>query len=196
MSEDNHEVIFLRGKRVHLRPVERVDLPLLRKWMNDRRVTQYLHAYLPATEVGEEKWFEKLHKNMERHVVLIMVADDKAIGIMGLHEIDHLSGTATTGTVIGEREYRSKGYGTEAKMLLLAYAFYTLNLRKVCSTVLAFNKRSYRYGLRCGYHQEGVRKNQHFHDGRYVDELLLAVFRDKHWKRLWEEFRTEHDIEA
>ena len=41
--------------------------------------------------------------------------------------------------MIGESEYWGRGLGTEAKMLLLDYAFNTLNLRRICSQVLAFN---------------------------------------------------------
>ncbi len=62
---------------------------------------------------------------------------------MGIHRINWKDRTATTGAVIGEKAYWDKGYGSEAKMLVLDYAFNMLNLRKICSQVLAFNKRSH-----------------------------------------------------
>jgi RimJ/RimL family protein N-acetyltransferase len=92
--------------------------------------------------------------------------------------------------MIGEKEYWGKGYGTEAKMLLLHYAFDTLNLRKICSSVISFNERSHKYSLKCGYKEEGRRKAQLFRDGKYWDEIQLAVFR-KDWLLLWKKFQAE-----
>jgi len=76
-------------------------------------------------------------------------------------------------------------------MLLLHYAFTRMNLRKVCSTAHAFNARSLRYGERCGYKQEGLRKKQFFIDGRYVDEVLTAVFKSD-FMPLWREYKKKH----
>ncbi len=86
--------------------------------------------------------------------------------------------------------HQGQGYGTEAKMLLLDYAFNTLNLRKVCSTVLAFNGRSQRYNEKCGYVVEGVQKAQVFRDGSYHDLILMAVFRDD-WLPVWREYQKQ-----
>lgn len=108
---------------------------------------------------------------------------------MGLHEINWINRNAVTGTLIGEKEHRGKGYGTDAKMLLLDFAFNALGLHKVCSRVFAFNGRSRRYGEKCGYTVEGVLKEQHFHNGEFHDELVMAVFR-RDWLPLWEAYRA------
>jgi RimJ/RimL family protein N-acetyltransferase len=81
--------------------------------------------------------------------------------------------------MIGEKEYWGKGYGTEAKMLLLDYAFNVLNLRKITSGVIAFNERSYNYSMRCGYKREGILKSHIYRDGKYWDVYQLAVFKGR-----------------
>ncbi|MBP9760373.1 MAG: GNAT family N-acetyltransferase, partial [Candidatus Pacebacteria bacterium] len=106
------------------------------------------------------------------------------------HHISWINRTATSGAFIGDVAHQGQGYGTEAKMLLLDYAFNTLNLRKVCSTVLAFNGRSQRYNEKCGYVVEGVQKAQVFRDGSYHDLILMAVFRDD-WLPVWREYQKQ-----
>lgn len=191
MSDQNHpQIVFRQSNRVILRPLAREDLPYIVQWINDPEVTQFLTACLPITKDDEDEWFDNVRKNKSNNIVLAVVVDDKIIGTMGIHRISWKNRTATTGACIGYKPYWGKGYGTEAKMLLLDYAFNTLNLRKICSEVIAFNERSYRYNCKCGYKEEGRRKAQHFQDGEYWDEILLAVFKED-WLPLWEAFVAE-----
>jgi RimJ/RimL family protein N-acetyltransferase len=184
------DIIFLEGKRVVLRPVQRADIPHFLKWVNDQEVTRYLRACMPVMEADEEGWFESLHKKKQTDIVLTLVVCGKPIGLMGIHQIDWIARTAFTGALIGEKNYWGKGYGSEAKMLLLDFAFNSLGLRKICSMVIAYNKRSYAYIIKCGYKEEGLRKKQIFKEGKYWDEILLAVFR-KDWLPYWKKFQSE-----
>jgi len=185
------EIIFRKSKRLVLRPLDESDAPLLAKWMNDPEVSVMLRAYLPVMKPEEVVWVQSLAKRSATNIVVMMVVDGVPIGTMGLHDIDHRHGTATTGAVIGEKAYQGKGYGVEAKMLLLEYAFNTLNLRKICSNVHEFNEFSEKYSLKCGYKKEGRRKDQHYSQGLYWDEIQLAVFR-KDFMPLWDKFAEEH----
>jgi RimJ/RimL family protein N-acetyltransferase len=120
-------------------------------------------------------------------LAVVTVDGDKLIGSIGLHGIDLINRNATTGTVIGEKEFWGKGYGTEAKMLLLDFAFNALDLYVIQSKVLAFNGRSLAYGKKCGYEEVGripgwIRKN-----GRRCDEVLLVVTQER-WQPLWDKY--------
>lgn len=192
MLETKTRIEFLKGKRLILRPILKKDIPYLLRWINDEDVTQYLATYLPMMEADQEKWLEALAKDKQTNLVfMIVTTDGKPIGTMGLHHINWQNRVAITGALIGEKEYWGKGYGTEAKMLLLNYAFNTLNLRKVCSSVFSCNKRSYAYQVKCGYVEEGRRRRQFYKKGRYWDEILMAVFK-KDWLPLWREYRKTH----
>ena len=186
------DVVFIRGKRIILRPLFKRDIPQLLQWINDTEITQYLMAYLPITEDQEEKWLEGLPARLDTDIIFaITTLDGKLIGNMGLHGINWKDRTASTGALIGDKDYWGKVYGTEAKMLILNYAFNTLNLRKINSSVLAFNERSHAYLKKCGYTEEGRRKNQFFARGEYVDEILMAVFKHD-WEPIWQEYKKEH----
>jgi RimJ/RimL family protein N-acetyltransferase len=190
MNNTSTEIVFLRGKKTVIRPLSKNDAPTITRWINDTEVTQYLLAYLPMSEKDEEEWLDSLAKKKQTDIVLGIEADGKFIGVMGIHGISWKDRTAKTGALIGEKEYWGKGYGTDAKMALLKYAFDTLNLRKICSSVIRYNKRSLRYSLHCGYKIEGTKKKQIFRKGRYHDEIILALFR-KDWLPYWKKYNMK-----
>ena len=183
-------IVFLKGARVTLRPILREDIPLIIRWINDPDVWQFLETSMPMMEADENEWFEKLHKIKNTDIVVMIIVDNKPIGIMGIHRINWKDRTASTGALIGEKESWGKGYGTEAKMLLLHYAFNTLNLRKICSSVYAFNKRSHAYLLKSGYVEEGRQRKQIYKKGHYQDVIIMAVFK-KDWLPFWRKFRAQ-----
>jgi RimJ/RimL family protein N-acetyltransferase len=192
MEKENSSIVFLRGKRVSLRPILKEDVPQLLRWMNDQEVVQYLSVYLPMLEADEDEWFNNLSKRKQADLIFgIITNDGELIGVMGIHGIMWKDRTATTGAYIGNKNYWGKGYGTEAKMLLLNYAFNALNLRKICASVLSFNKRSYAYQLKCGYKEEGRRLRQIYRKGKYWDEILMAVFK-KDWSPLWRTYKKTY----
>src|SRR4030042_834081 len=183
--DQKHSPVFLRGRRVILRPFGRDDLPVLARWINDPEVREYIGPFLPKTEIAEEEWLHKQTDNASEVILAIeTVEEGRLIGSMGLHHINWKDRVATTGALIGEKDCWGKGYGTDAKMLILSYAFLELNLRKICSTVLRYTDRSLRYSLRCGYHAEGRQQEQMFKRGRYWDVVHLAIFREE-WEPLW-----------
>ena len=185
------DAVFLRGKRVVLKPINDEHIPLLMKWINDPEVRQYVIANFPKTERDERAWLESLIKSSYTGVVLLIESvEGVPIGTMGIHRIDWRCGVATTGAIIGEKEYWGKGYGTDAKMALLEYAFNTLNLRKICSTVYAFNKRSLAYSLHCGYQVEGRRRLHIFKNGRYWDLIELGLFKEE-WLPYWKKYQSK-----
>lgn len=187
-------LVFLTGRKVILRPPEKkTDLETVFQWINDPEIRQYVRASFPTTREEEESWFDGMVNKKGSDVVLaIETLDGVLIGTMGLHGINWVDQTATTGAIIGRPDYQSKGYGTDAKMTLLKYAFEALNLRKICSSVIAFNGRSLRYMEKCGYRVEGKRKKQIFKGDRYYDEILLAIFKEW-WPSVWEKYERSFE---
>jgi RimJ/RimL family protein N-acetyltransferase len=178
-------VIFLEGKRLYLRPLELSDASIVQKYSNDPEVRHYLSNVFPLSRESEEEYIKKVSAMDRGDIVLAVVLkkNHKLLGCMGLHKINYVSGLASTGSMLGAKEEWNKGYAREAKMLLLEYAFLTLNLRKVCSAAFAKNKGSIKHNQNCGYQIEAVLKKHHYRDGKYQDFVMLAVFR-KDWIKL------------
>ena len=189
-------VVFLKGKRgITLRPPSLDDVPALTRWINDPELRRFIKRPFPMTLHGESEWVQSLAKRSDTDVVFAIDLDGVHIGMMGLHKINWKDRTATTGAFIGDKRYWGQGYGTDAKMALLDYAFNTLDLRKLSSQVYAFNTRSIAYSLHCGYVEEGRLIRQRFIEGQYHDEVILGLFKEQ-WLPRWELYKAGKSLSS
>jgi RimJ/RimL family protein N-acetyltransferase len=177
---------MLKGEKVFLRPVRRTDISLFLKWFNDPEVTQYLGIYLPMTEMAEAKWIEGLTDRVGTDIALVIEAIEgagsKPIGNIGLHQLNPKDHFAIFGIAIGEKDYWSKGYGTEAARLILKYGFEQLNLHRISSNVFSFNERSLKLHRKVGFKDEGCQREAIFKNGKFADLMLFGLLR-KEWEK-------------
>jgi RimJ/RimL family protein N-acetyltransferase len=178
---------MLKGNKVTLRPVKRSDITHFLKWFNDPEIIQYLGAYLPMTEMAEEKFIEELGARAQTQVLLIIEAieggSNKPVGNCALNGINSKDHAAMFGIGIGEKDYWGKGYGTEAARLLVNYGFGQLNLHRIFSTALAYNERSLRLHRKVGFKEEGRARQAMFKNGQYHDLVHFGMLREE-WQGL------------
>jgi RimJ/RimL family protein N-acetyltransferase len=166
---------------------------LLTGWVNNPEIRQFLLRCGPTMLETEEAWLSQMAADATRgtmtHAMFLIVDKDgnKPIGTIGLSQIDWKNRHALTGTFIGKKDMWGKGYGTDAKMLLLNWAFNELALNSIESHVIEFNRRSVAYSKKCGYKETGRLRQRHFRNGKYYDEVLLDVLA-KEWHPLWQKF--------
>lgn len=139
----------------------------------------------PAEMVSEKKikdWAEKYAENgfkPERHPFSIRtLSDDKLIGFMGLW-LDLIHAEAWVGIGIGEREYWSKGYGTDAMKLAVQFAFMELGLQRVSLGLFDYNPRALRAYEKAGFRLEGRTRQDMLREGKRTDSLWMGILRDE-----------------
>jgi len=163
-------------------------MPDLLRWFNDPEVIQYLGIYLPMTEMVEEKWIESIGTTrLLTDVFFIIEAIEekgtRPIGDTGLGGINSKDHNAGFGIAIGEKDYWSKGYGTEAARVLVNYGFGQLNLHRITSGAVAFNERSIRMHRSLGFKEEGRQRDFVYRNGRYHDHVMFGILKDE-WRGL------------
>ena len=170
---------FLPTKNLDLVLVAADDAPTIAQWFNDLEVTQYLgRGYYPMTEVRERDYLENMYKDEARLVFGIWAkSEEKLVGVVGLHRIDHINQTAELGICIGEKTAWGKGYGTETINALTSHAFGRLNLRHVYLRVLGNNPRGKRCYEKCGFVETGRFKDYILKDGTWYDEIFMLAKR-------------------
>lgn len=184
MGTQNTPPYFMKGPRVGLAPTSIDNLPLYLKWANDPEVRVFLAHSTPFSEKKEREWVESCNSKDTQISLTIYVLDTHTpIGNITLG-YNPATKVGNTGAMIGEKDYWNKGYGTEAKMLVLKYGFDHLGLRKVNSAVWSSNPRSLAYQKKHGARVVGVRKKQALRGGKYVDEIMLDTWA-KDFKRVW-----------
>ncbi len=112
---------------------------------------------------------------------------DDLIGWVGCFDVDVVNLTAETMSFFAPGEYRSRGYGTESKFLLLEYCFDWLGLEYLQSYVYEANARSAAALRKQGYRPAGRLKWSAPRRGVYLDTLLFDINRDE-----WLEARTAY----
>jgi RimJ/RimL family protein N-acetyltransferase len=182
--------IWRKGKTTFLRPLELADAPTIYQGINNPEAYEYLANTDPKGLGFEEEWIKSKQKPSDTDitVAVCLLETSELIGTMGLHKIDPINRTASTGAVIFFADHQGKGYGTDAKMTLLDYAFNFRNLELIESRVIGFNGRSARYSAKCGYVEEARLRRRHFRRGAWHDEIILSVTREE-WLPLWEKYQ-------
>ena len=169
----------LIGDRIYLSPKGTTDeeLEKFTEWMNDFEVTDYTgRSGQITTIVGEKEWLENSAKNTaNRNFNIIESKDNKLIGTIGLEHFNWIERSAVLGIFIGDKYFRSNGYGTESIKLLLEYGFKYLNLHSIRLDLLAINERAHKCYLKCGFKDTGCSREQIFLNGKYYDKLHMDI---------------------
>jgi len=170
--------VKIRGKIVTLRAIEEADLELLHKWANDP-VTQHGigEIHFPSSLDFHRTWFQKLKDDRLNQRFVVETPDAGIIGISSIMNIDWRNSHAWHGLVLGESSHRGKGYGVDAIMATMRYAFDELNLERLDGSMIEYNKLSVATycGKRLGWKEEGRRRNYFFREGRYWDQILVGI---------------------
>lgn len=129
-----------KNYRVRLEPINEGHTKLIVKWRNNQRVYNNF--------IFSEKFTEEMHRNWLKNKVatgdvvqfiIYINENNMPIGSVYFRDIDYKSMTAEYGIFIGEDDYTSKGYGTEAAELALQYAFEVMKLSSVFLRVFEDN---------------------------------------------------------
>jgi RimJ/RimL family protein N-acetyltransferase len=172
---------MIEGKKVRFRAYEKTDIDECLKWINDPEVTATLMMRYPVSRFQEEKWIESMLESTDgRHKVFAMETKDGIyLGGIGLHNVNWESRNAEAGIVIGKKEYWNKGYGTDAMMTLLDFAFHQMNLHRVYLRVYDFNLRGIKSYEKCGFKKEGVLRHDRYVKGEYHDSIIMGILKEE-----------------
>jgi RimJ/RimL family protein N-acetyltransferase len=169
------------GTRVYLRPLETGDADAMVNAAALERETMMDRMRVPYSPLAVEGWITETHKQQPPeniHLAVCLVEDERYIGTVSVMDIDYVNRSGETGSWIDVPEYRGRGYGTEAKMLLLEYAFERLGLHVLMSQVWEPNERSAAALIKQGYRAAGRYKYEDLKDGVYRDTLLFDILRE------------------
>jgi RimJ/RimL family protein N-acetyltransferase len=177
---------LLRGSRVRLRPLERVDLPRYQELFSEPEISLHYGG------LGVPENLDRLQRRFEagefdttdRSLLLVIETEGTLIGTMALKNTENFpSRSATFGIMIGDPAYLDRSYGTEASILLLDYAFAVLGYHKINLDLFEYNARALAMYEKLGFVLEGRRRENHWSRGRFWDDILMGVTAEEWWSR-------------
>ncbi|MCI8747553.1 MAG: GNAT family N-acetyltransferase [Lachnospiraceae bacterium] len=171
------------GKKIYLRAMEPDDMEMYRDMINNPDIEKMLGGgwSFPVSRKEQMLWYDKavIDKTNLRFTIVIQETQE-AVGMVNLVDIDWENGTAFHG--IRMNKEKGKGYGTDAVMALMRYAFEKLRLVRLDTTIIEYNVISQKMYQKCGWIIEGKKKKASFRDGKYFDLFLVGVTDEEYYE--------------
>ena len=111
-------------------------------WINDDETTKFLTVKPP---VLKDDLYKYINKNIDDNNILYAVylcEDNKYIGNFRIYNIDSSKKSAMYGRLIGIKNLRNKGYGSEIVNMICTLAFCYCNLNLLYTRILESNSKS------------------------------------------------------
>lgn len=169
---------MLTGELVRLRPREPSDAEIILPWLNDPEVKRHLGNRYPWSMAAEEEYLRAQTSTPMKFgdaVFIIETREGRAIGTAGLHGMTAENREVTLGIMIGEKDCWSQGYGTDAIVTLLRFAFGEVNLHRVQLEVFADNGRGIACYRKCGFVEEVRMRRDRYRAGEWKEGLVMGV---------------------
>ena len=160
-----------------LRELHRKDIPTINTWRNCEELISSLGApFRFINQEVDERWYEGYMQSRLNSIRCAIITEecDEIIGLVSLMDINYINRSAKLHIMIGT-EGQGKGAGTFAVKAMCEHGFKNYGLHRIELDVLANNTRAQHVYEKCGFVNEGIKKQAVFKNGEYKDMLLYAL---------------------
>ena len=184
----------LTGKKIGLRPLQESDASALVEAASDGQLWNLIYTVVPSKETVDE-YIAIAIKGREAGTVIPFVIEDllsgKIIGSTRFWKVDTKNRKLEIGHTWYSQSYQRTYANTEAKFLLLQYAFEELKFVRVQFTTDELNQKSRDAILRIGAKQEGIVRNERIMpNGRIRNSVRFSII-DSEWAEIKDELLNQ-----
>jgi RimJ/RimL family protein N-acetyltransferase len=174
----------VEGEKTRLRPAlwgfSEDELRRRYRWSQDD-VLQYWSGSIPGGRsfnhfrdtVGQRDW----PNDGKRISYAILTLANDLVGMVSCYAVDHRNRTGEIGIYIGEKDYWSQGYGTDAMIAFVRHLFSDLGFASLYLHTYESNIRAQRSYLRVGFELADRRKRYSPRLG-YHEEIRMTISRE------------------
>lgn len=170
----------LKTERLHIRPAHIEDKESIFNYRSDPETYKYL-SRIPKSVDDIALLIENASSEIDVpgtwfQMVVLERTTNRLIGDVGIHFLK--SDTENKQVEIGytlDREFRGKGYATEALTAVIDYLFHSLNKHRIVASIDPTNSASISLVERLGFRKEAHFVESLFFHGKWVDDLIYAV---------------------
>ncbi len=193
------ETQLFEGKQIRLGPIDHEKDPEVEScWTHDLSLMRSLSRKpaMPLSIAQVKKRYEAIEKEVDEskslfHFTIRSKEEDKLLGFVRLEGIEWNHGTSSLKIAIGDPAERDKGYGGDALMLMLRFAFQELNLHRVSVVIAEDNPGALKFFANNGFVEEVRRRDALMRDGQTWDSIHLGLLRREWLVLIGEEVGNE-----
>lgn len=175
----------LKGKLVELHPIQVEHRQPIIDAASDGQLWEMTLTVIPSPQTIDQYLnhaFENRDNGSHIPFVIIDAASRKVVGCTRFWKIDRANRKLEIGHTWLSQSFQRSGINTEAKYLLLTYAFEVMECVRVQFTTDENNTRSRAAILRIGAQQEGIIRHERIMpDGRKRNSVRFSIIDDE-WK--------------
>ncbi len=160
---------------MNLRIIEREDLSLVKKWVNDLEFAGEYEEISQETKADLEKQYDQL---TEGQWFFVEKKDGSRIGYVAHYTV---SGKLTEIGYSLVPSERGKGYGTEAIKIVVDYLFLSKDIVRIQANTDPRNAASQRVLEKAEFEKEGIMRKSFFCRGEWRGTTLFSILREE-WK--------------
>lgn len=163
---------------VRLRPLAESDVDDILTWVNDPTIVGNIAAFSGHAFTREQElaYIRKtLASPSDRVWSIEEAATGRYLGQCGLHQIHDRSKVGRLACIIAAKADMGRGFGSAAIRAVLDHGFGTLGLHKAWLMIFRTNERGRRTYARLGFVEEGVLREEYFHEGGWHDMLRMSL---------------------
>lgn len=179
----------LKGKKVLLRAIDKTDLEFLCTMQNDHDIEEMCGSWdYPLSMDRQYIWYDKLlNDDTQIRLIIECLETKEIIGTIYLSSIDWKNRCAFFGIKTISGSTRGKGYGVDAIMTLMQFAYEELQLHRLESFIINYNTISLNILNKFGLEPEGIKRECFFSKGKYYDKVCVSVLDREFYelKRKW-----------
>ena len=171
--------------KIRLRALIKDDAKISWDWRNKENLRYYYsgHPFFVTLE-KQEAWLDSLlGSDIPRTSFGIEeIETGSLIGMSFLMNIDLIHRTAEFSIFIGEENAKGKGYGKEATLKTVEFAFMHLNLNRVSLKVQEDNYNAIKLYEKCKFRKEGILRECLYKNGHYLNEIIMSLLRSEYFE--------------
>jgi RimJ/RimL family protein N-acetyltransferase len=174
----------LKTKRLYIRPVSIEDKEPMYKYRSDPETNKFL-SLIPKSVDDIASFINKTSSDIDIpgtwfQLVLIELHSNLLIGDIGIHFLD--TEPENKQVEIGytlNKEFRKKGYATEALHSVIDYLMNALNKHRIIASIAPTNIDSIKLVERLGFRKEAHFVESIFFHGKWVDDIVYALLENE-----------------
>lgn len=164
-----NEISLVLGK---LRSIQQEELELMLEWRNSPSVRKNMYTRHEISLSEHLAWWDRIKESSDQKYFMYEYKS-KPRGIVAFNNIDLDNSNAYWAFYAAPDA--QKGTGSKMEFLALDYAFREIKLNKLCCEVLDFNLPVVKLHEKFGFKVEGLYREQHFVDDKFVNVYSLGI---------------------
>lgn len=162
---------MLLGEKVRLRALEESDAEVVQRWLNDVESITSSQA-IPRLRSQKEFQASLRSRSPESQQMAVESLDGRLIGLAQLHGVDWVHRRAEVTVMVGEPDYRGRGFEEDALRLVTRFAVRVLHLHRLGAVTIGEDERLRKVYEAAGFEVEGRRERYYWNGSGYVDQIM------------------------